>query len=201
MVTRTSTKQALEYSMKELMFCYPFDKITVSDICDNCGVKRQIFYYHFKDKFDLVNWIYQTNANNIVNALIDTNSWEKVLYGILVYLAENKKHYINAFSVEGQNSFSDFLFSYTYKLNKFVAMLHMGNKEFSKSQLFSLEFYCHGAVSIAKQWAKKDMYESPDYMAERLTYNIPIDLKDYFNQISWNKFKGQKINFLLNKIS
>ena len=50
------TKRALAAAMKELMEQMPFSKISVSDIAEQCGMNRKSFYYHFKDKYDLVNW-------------------------------------------------------------------------------------------------------------------------------------------------
>ena len=52
------TKKALAMAMKELIEQIPFSKISVSDICEKCGMNRKSFYYHFKDKYDLVNWIF-----------------------------------------------------------------------------------------------------------------------------------------------
>ena len=49
------TKSALASSMKRLMKEKPFTKISVIDICEGCGMNRKSFYYHFKDKYDLVN--------------------------------------------------------------------------------------------------------------------------------------------------
>lgn len=51
------TKRALAAALKELMEQKPFSKINVADICEKCGMNRKSFYYHFKDKYDLVNWI------------------------------------------------------------------------------------------------------------------------------------------------
>ena len=48
------TKNALAQSMKNLMRRRPFEKISVSDICVECGINRKSFYYHFRDKYDLV---------------------------------------------------------------------------------------------------------------------------------------------------
>ena len=56
------TKSALASALKELMETTPFAKITVSDICAKCNMNRKSFYYHFKDKFDLVNWIYDVET-------------------------------------------------------------------------------------------------------------------------------------------
>ena len=49
------TKKALAMAMKELMEQIPFSKISVSDICEKCGMNRKSFYYQFKDKYDLGN--------------------------------------------------------------------------------------------------------------------------------------------------
>ena len=44
------TKKALAASMKKLMEEKPFDKISVIDICEGCGMNRKSFYYHFKER-------------------------------------------------------------------------------------------------------------------------------------------------------
>ena len=41
------TKHALAAALKELMAQRPIDKITIHDITERCGIRRQNFYYHF----------------------------------------------------------------------------------------------------------------------------------------------------------
>ena len=43
------TKRALEASLKKLLTKKPLDKITITDITEDCGINRMTFYYHFKD--------------------------------------------------------------------------------------------------------------------------------------------------------
>ena len=50
------TKKAIEASLKNLLLKKPFDKITINDIAEDCGISRMTFYYHFKDIYDLVEW-------------------------------------------------------------------------------------------------------------------------------------------------
>lgn len=61
------TKRALASSLKELMKTQPLTKISVGDICEKCGMNRKSFYYHFCDKYDLVNWIFDTEFSEIRN--------------------------------------------------------------------------------------------------------------------------------------
>ena len=51
-----TTKRALGASLKKLLLQKPLNKITISDIAEECGISRMTFYYHFKDIYDLVEW-------------------------------------------------------------------------------------------------------------------------------------------------
>jgi AcrR family transcriptional regulator len=42
-----TTKRALENSLKQMLLKKPLDKITISDLTDDCGISRMAFYYHF----------------------------------------------------------------------------------------------------------------------------------------------------------
>ncbi|MCD8332009.1 MAG: TetR family transcriptional regulator, partial [Oscillospiraceae bacterium] len=68
------TKHALAASLRTLMEEYPFEKITVAQICEQCGINRKNFYYHFKDKYDLVNWIFDTDLLTLTASDVDLNS-------------------------------------------------------------------------------------------------------------------------------
>ena len=83
------TKKELAESLKRLASERLFEHITVGDIVKECGVNRQTFYYHFTDKYELLDWIYNLNLDGdqwkalerlesteycVVNDLIDI--WE-----------------------------------------------------------------------------------------------------------------------------
>lgn len=53
-------KYKLANAMNECMVSSPVEKITVKEICDTCGVTRQTFYRNFQDKYDLINWYFDT---------------------------------------------------------------------------------------------------------------------------------------------
>ena len=61
-----TTKRALEASLKKLLLRKPLNKITINDITEDCGVNRMTFYYHFKDIYDLVDWILVEDAAKVL---------------------------------------------------------------------------------------------------------------------------------------
>ena len=44
----------------------PIDKITIRDITDLCDMRRQNFYYHFQDIYDLMHWMFQQEAVSLL---------------------------------------------------------------------------------------------------------------------------------------
>ena len=54
------TKRAITESFMKLINQVPFDKITVKDIVEDCGVNRNTFYYHYQDIYSVLEWIVET---------------------------------------------------------------------------------------------------------------------------------------------
>lgn len=52
-----NTKEKIATAVKELMRRKPIRKITVQDIMEETGMKRQSFYYHFQDLYAVIEWI------------------------------------------------------------------------------------------------------------------------------------------------
>ena len=44
-------------ALRQLMLERPLKKITVQDLMDRTQMKRQTFYYHFQDIYDVLVWI------------------------------------------------------------------------------------------------------------------------------------------------
>ena len=65
------TKKALANSLKKILSKKEFNKVTINDIVDDCGVNRQTFYYHFKDIYDLLEWIY---TNEVIEKIKNIES-------------------------------------------------------------------------------------------------------------------------------
>jgi probable dihydroxyacetone kinase regulator len=101
------TKRALAQAMKELMAEESFSKISVSDICSRCGMNRKSFYYHFQDKYDLVNWIFYTEFLTELAQKESENTWE-MLEDVCSYFYREQRFYRNAIQIQGQNSFREY---------------------------------------------------------------------------------------------
>ncbi len=175
-----TAKQRLKETIIVLLGKYTFEDITVTEICAESGVSRQLFYHYYKDKYDLVNSIYRKDIDEIVKKLSLSVPWEMMAYHILEYLKTHKKYYSNLFNYSGQNSFLDFFIDYSYDLNEAVVKSNLGTDELSDSLKLCLQFYNNGCVLTTFQWVNTHNDLSPSLVAEVLKKSIPEELKPYY---------------------
>lgn len=84
------TKRALAAALKELMAQRPIDKITIHDITERCGIRRQNFYYHFEDLYDLMRWMFQNEALSLLQQHEGMLLWQEGLLQLFRYIEENR---------------------------------------------------------------------------------------------------------------
>lgn len=84
------TKHALAAALKELMAQKQLDKITIHDLTERCGIRRQNFYYHFEDVYDLLRWMFQEEAVSLLQQHEGTLLWQEGLLQLFRYIEANK---------------------------------------------------------------------------------------------------------------
>ncbi len=164
MADSSITKKALAASLKELMNELPFSKINIGDICEKCEMNRKSFYYHFKDKYDLVNWIYQTEFISVASEREYDDVWA-FIYDICTYLYKNKPFYCKAMQIEGQNSFFDY-----FREVLLVFMAEYINTVFSGNDnvLFYANFWADAFTLSIKRWMLEKEILQPQEFIEML---------------------------------
>lgn len=84
------TKQQLASALKTLMAQKPMDKITISELTELCRIRRQSFYYHFEDIYDLLRWMFQSEAVSLLRQHEGTLLWQEGLLQLFRYLEANR---------------------------------------------------------------------------------------------------------------
>ncbi len=154
------TKRALAAALKELMDETPFEKINVAAICERCGMNRKSFYYHFKDKYDLVNWIYDTEFFAVAIRRSYESSWDFIL-ALLNYLYDNRKFYRKALMIQGQNSFSEHFREVLLPLINLRLRQLMTGQEVTE---FHINFFADAFVCAIIRWIMDKNCMPPEEM-------------------------------------
>lgn len=102
------TKHALAVALKELMVQKPIDKITIHDLTERAGIRRQNFYYHFTDVYDLLRWMFQEEAVALLQQHEGTLLWQEGLLQLFRYIEENKAVCLCALNSVGRDHLKRF---------------------------------------------------------------------------------------------
>ena len=68
----------------------PFDKIIIHDLTERCGIRRQNFYYHFEDVYDLLRWTFQEEALTLLARHDGALLWQEGLLQLFHYIEDNR---------------------------------------------------------------------------------------------------------------
>jgi probable dihydroxyacetone kinase regulator len=181
------TKQALSGSLKKLLTEKTLDKITISEICGNCGLNRQSFYYHFSNIYDLVSWTLKTDVSEQIEGKINYNGWQEGFKEVLTFCKNNKIIIYNLYHSQGKGTLEEGLKEFVINLllkviddqiERFDVTVSDENREFIAI------YNMYAFVGIVMLWIDKGMEEEPSVLIKRVHTLIEGDFKKAFLSFS-----------------
>lgn len=178
------TKYAIEASLKKLLLQKPLDKITISDITEDCGISRMTFYYHFKDIYDLVEWICLEESRRALEDKKTYDTWQQGFLQILEAVRDNKPFILNVYHSVSREQIELYLYKLTYDLLiNVVEEKSQGMSIRPEDKQFIADFYKYAFVGLTLDWVRHDMKEDPqviiDHLTKLVTGNITTALERY----------------------
>ena len=165
-----ATKRALAQSLKVLMEKRAFSKISVADLCENCGMSRKSFYYHFRDKYDLVHWIFQTEFIQTIRDGEYLSSWERFRQ-LCSYFYRERDFYRRAIQIQGQNSFRDcFCEAIAPAIEDMAADWMAGGRD----RKFYTTFFGDAILSSILRWLSSPQPEPPEQYLEHIHHVLVV---------------------------
>ncbi|MCI6005959.1 MAG: TetR-like C-terminal domain-containing protein [Blautia sp.] len=183
------TKYALEASLKKLLLQKPLDKITINDLTEDCGISRMAFYYHFKDIYDLIEWVCLEDAARALQGKKTYDSWQEGLSQIFEAVLENKPFIMNVYHSVSREQIENYLFQLTYHLIMGVVEEKSEGKNITQEdKAFIAEFYKYGFVGVMLDWIRQGMKADYHQIMEKMS----IALKGNITQ-SIENFSGKSV--------
>lgn len=168
MANSNITKKALAQSLKELGSTKILDKITVADITNYCGVNRQTFYYHFNDKYELLNWIYTEDLFKPLTKDLDFFNWGDKLVGLLKYMKNMKPFFMNTIK-SSNNFFAEYMDKVLIELmHKAIKDLDVYNHLGEKEKDIYAGFFAYGLTGVIVDWTMAGMKEDEEELSKTL---------------------------------
>lgn len=153
-----NTKHELAAAFKTLLCQKAFGKISVEEICSQCKLNRKSFYYHFRDKYDLVIWIFETEFMSVLDRDRLHSEWDFILT-LCGYFEANRMYYRRVMAVDGQNSLEEYIRALVQPaLTQLMPSLCSDNIRFA----FYVHFYSDAFIASLRRW----LNDQPDLSAQ-----------------------------------
>lgn len=179
------TKKAMAKSLKNMLQTKELDKITVTDIANDCGINRQTFYYHFRDVYDLLEWVFENEVVEKVESETTIKNWQENFAYVFNYMLNNKTFIVNVYNSLSRQYLLNFLFKHCNKL--FIGIIDYVAKNYNiskENKIFIANFYKYGFAGIIESWIVAGMKEKPENIIKKLDVMITGNFEEAVKKMS-----------------
>lgn len=184
MQERSATKSALAQALKAQMERRAFSKISVADLCGSCGMSRKSFYYHFRDKYDLVHWIFQVEfVEKLQREEEPLGSWER-FERLCRYFYQERNFYRRAIQIQGQNSFRDYFCEAIAPAIQEMASDWMRSQRDTR---FYTTFFGDAILTSVLRWLSSPQPEPPEAYLEHIRHVLVVGARHLLAELEAEK--------------
>lgn len=160
------TKELFARELEAMTAEMPFTKIRVGDLCARCGTGRQTFYYHFRDKYDVVAWIFERDFH-LAEAAVGESGPVAVVAESLTRMWNRRSFYRAAFTDRSQNSISEYIQEFDVRMMGEVLARYRGVDPdgLSEWDRFTITHHSYGSIGCTLEWLRGDIDITPAQLA------------------------------------
>lgn len=177
----TAVSILLAKSLKELALSKPIEKITIKEITDRSDVIRPTFYNHFQDKYELLEWIINTDLLEPIRPLIKNGMVNEGMELLLTNIANEKEFYLHAVKMEGPITFGDIALKCS-KAFLIEVLTEDGAEGSTKHRWLTKEvvatYYAQSMSFVIMEWLNTGMIFTPKEMANAYEYIMTRSMAD-----------------------
>ena len=136
------TEYRFAEALKTMMAEMPLDMISVTLLAKKCKVKRQTFYYHFHDVYDLLTLVF---LNEKIDGVDTANDFNELIKCIFEYYNKNSAFIEATINSAGKELVQEFINNVCYqKLHKMINAIHESKNITPNDRKLIARFYSLG---------------------------------------------------------
>lgn len=172
------TKRMFADEVEAMMRDVPLSKVRVAQLCARCGVERRVFYYHFKDKYDLIAWMFE--QDRLAAAEAGAPYTEGFYAEAHRRLWARRDFYRRAFEEDSQNSIYKYILQFSIEANEAALKRHFGVPALSRERAFEARHFAYGNVGCVVSWLRGSLVATPSQLAASMFACLPACLREAY---------------------
>ena len=185
MSIKDRTKVMFAEQLAQMMNTASLEKIRILDLCRQCGATPQTFYYHFRDKYELVAWIFLKDFADVFGDREPGYSPE-ILEEITKRMEKRKLFYQKAFADQSQNSILQYIQSFNLQIATSAVKAQTG-EDLTTEQMVSIKYHVYGIMGMFREWLYGDTDITTTQLTAFLYDKTPDFLQDAFSSYKYSR--------------
>ncbi len=182
MSLKDQTKRLFAETLEEMMRSMPLSKVRIKDLCARCGADRQSFYYHFRDKYDLVAWIFMQDYAAALEQSKGAYTEERVADN-LRRMQARQPFYRNAYRDWSQNSITEYIYHYYVTLGINAVSRVCGEDALDTETVYAIKSHTFACIGHTLEWLEGKTDYTPEEFAHLQFQFMPDILKTAYGTL------------------
>lgn len=166
-----ATKKILSMSLKKLLAKRPLDDITIQDLVNDAEVSRKTFYYHFRDIYDLLDWVFIDEGKRVLEGHPPAETWQQAMRNVFDYFQENRAMILNVYRCVQENS-GPLKKHVTQLIQPLIQQIFDAQPDCGRvaeeDRELILELYSFGLVELFQEWIGRGMKPDADHLMDQI---------------------------------
>lgn len=162
----------------KLLETHSIDEITISQLCEKSNYSRETFYYHFKDKYDLIRWIHYYQSTYYFEKFYPIEPWDSVIDRILHETIRTSIFYTRGFEDDSYNNLEKSMLEHTNHLYTEMVKDTLATDDLPNNFKILIKYNANGSVLLVKEWIMNDFKIPKSTFKEAIIASMSEDLKE-----------------------
>lgn len=173
------TKHLFAQKIQELAKHKPVKDIQIKELCEACDMERTSFYYHFKDKYDLICWIFEQNFESESRNAAVINS-EEMISRMLNRLMQQRSFFANALEDSSQNNLRQYMLDFYISSEREILCKYLNVNKLDDETEYAICNYSYGCMGHTVAWLQGKSSLTVEKFAHYQYKFMPDILKEAF---------------------
>lgn len=175
------TKKKIAKAFKTVLTQKEFEKVSVKDIMTVAQMRRQTFYSHFLDKYELMEWIFKTELQEQIIDNLNYISGLGLLHEICYFFEQNRSFYKELFSIQTQNDFLSYFQDYCLQMIVKIVAEYSESHQITIPQVEKNFFFHYHAAALAQMMkASLENQETDFFLLAQHTETLLLSFLEHY---------------------
>ena len=174
-----NTKQIIIDAAFSLFEKQPFRQLPVQDILNEAHVSRATFYKFFSDKHELMHLYYRSFMDRTIEQEFNGHNWREIAEHLLSFMLTKQSFFLNVKDTDGQDSFWDFLRSYSFDFYSSVMLRNEKRDSLTEDERLTIISHLEGSIALLKLYIEGKVGIVPGDLARLICSTIPDSYQEY----------------------